>query len=110
ETRATQNPEASFSSNRSRWEPECCQSFGCEFSYINENLVDFTDVKTEEEAREREARADEEIRAQLEEIERLQAEADERAATEAIALARLEDRNIHRMGDQDHEREWDREA
>ncbi|KAH9295045.1 hypothetical protein KI387_038633, partial [Taxus chinensis] len=58
-----------------------------EFPYINENLEDFTDVETEEEAREREVRADEEIRAQLEEIERLQAEADERVVTEAATLA-----------------------
>ncbi|KAH9317483.1 hypothetical protein KI387_019252, partial [Taxus chinensis] len=76
-----------------------------EFPYIKNNLVDFIDVETEEEAREREARAEEEIRAQLEEIERLQAKVDERAAAKATALARLEAIDINIMGDRDHEHE-----
>ncbi|KAH9298561.1 hypothetical protein KI387_030243, partial [Taxus chinensis] len=51
-----------------------------------ENLVDFNDTETKEEAREREARADEEIRAQLKEIKRFQAEVDKRVAIEATTL------------------------
>ncbi|KAH9289371.1 hypothetical protein KI387_033488, partial [Taxus chinensis] len=52
-----------------------------EFPYINKNLENFTDVETEE-VRKREARAEEEIRAQINEIKRLQAEANEREAVE----------------------------
>ncbi|KAH9302083.1 hypothetical protein KI387_013666, partial [Taxus chinensis] len=58
-----------------------------EFPYINENLEYFTDVEIEEEARQRDVRSNEEIRAQLKEIERLQAKADERTSVEAVAIA-----------------------
>ncbi|KAH9313544.1 hypothetical protein KI387_022171, partial [Taxus chinensis] len=81
-----------------------------EFPYINANVEYFTDIETKEEAREREARVDKEIRAQLKETERLQPKVDERATIEVATLTRLEDRNRHTMGDPDHERECDHEA
>ncbi|KAH9296103.1 hypothetical protein KI387_039691, partial [Taxus chinensis] len=52
---------------------------------------------TEEEAREREARAEVEIRAQIEEIERAQAKVDARAIVEVVTLERLEARIRDKM-------------